>query len=175
MKCPLEFWEEELGSGTPLAKVTTARVEKAKLKLATQHKKSTVNKYLAVLKAFFSWQMVQGNFTYNPVRKIKFYATNNEIVRYLDHQTEYPELLEKARQVRWYLPYMIKLSVHTGLRKRNLLHLRWRQCNFRTRTIRTGTDAKNDRPVTVLLNESAFQTLQELKLRTGKSPLSLYT
>jgi len=170
MKTPLEFWEERLGRATPLTKPTRADIEKVKFELAGKRSKSTVNKYIAVLKAFFNWLILQGQFHVNPVRKIKFYSLNNEIVRYLDPVEEYPKLLEAAREIRWYLPYMIKVAVHTGLRRRNLLHLRWDQCDFKSRTIRIAQDTKNQEAIALPMNKTVFETLQELKGKTGEFP-----
>ncbi|MBI4444320.1 MAG: site-specific integrase [Acidobacteria bacterium] len=167
MKRPLDFWEERFGRETLVAKITKAHIEQIKLELASKLDRSTVNKYLAVLKAFLNWLILQGQCHSNPVKKIKLFSTNNEIVRYLDAADEYPKLLEEAAKIRWYLPYMIKLAVHTGLRKHNLLHLQWNQCDFKTRTIRIAQDTKNQEPVALPMNDTVIRTLQELKEKTG--------
>ena len=167
MERPLNFWEEEFGRETPLVKISRVRIEKVKLKLAREMSRSTVNRYLSVLKTAFNWFVLQGMFNVNRVRKIKFFRTNNEIVRYLDSVTEYPKLLDEATKIRWYLPHMIKLGVHTGLRKRNLLHLRWDQCDFKTRTIRIATETKNEEVIALPMNDTVLQTLREVKEITG--------
>ena len=105
MERPLNFWEEEFGRETPLVKISRVRIEKVKLKLAREMSRSTVNRYLSVLKTAFNWFVLQGMFNVNRVRKIKFFRTNNEIVRYLDSVTEYPKLLDVATKIRWYLAF----------------------------------------------------------------------
>lgn len=167
MRRPLDFWEGRFGRESTVDAITRAQIERVKLELASKLERSTVNKYMAVLKAFFNWLILQGQFHANPVRRIKLYSTNNEIVRYLDPVEEYPKLLEKAEKVKWYLPGMIKLAVHTGLRKRNLLCLSWSQCDFKTRTIRIAQDTKNCEPIAIPMNDTVVETLQELKEKTA--------
>jgi integrase len=168
MKRPLDFWQERFGGEALVATITRARIEEVKLELASDLDRSTVNKYLAVLKAFFNWLILQGRFQTNPAKRIKLFSTNYERVRYLDPDEEYPKLLEEAAKIRWYLPGMIKIAVHTGLRKGNLLRLRWDQCDFKTRTIRIAENTKNQEMIAVPMNDTVVDTLGELRKRTSR-------
>jgi integrase len=162
----LKFWERELGRDTPLAKISTTRLEQVKMKRFHEVAPATVDKSLGVLKAFFSWCEAQGTFNINPVRKIKFFNPNNELVRYLTKE-QYERLLEGAQKIRWYLRPLIILAVHTGLRRANLLGLRWDHIDFMACVIRITDSTKNRRTLAVPLNDTALETLNLVKEKTG--------
>jgi len=52
---------------------------------------------------------------------------NNQIVQYLNAD-EYQRLLTGAEEIRWYLCPVIKIAANTGLRRGNILELRWDEC-----------------------------------------------
>ena len=76
---------------------------------------STVDKDLAVLKAFFNWCMARNLAASNPVRRVKFFNDDNSRLRYLT-EDEYSRLLEAAKKIETspFLAEKIILSVHTG-------------------------------------------------------------
>ena len=98
----LKAIEKEFGRDTSLARIATAAVEKFKLSRVKEVSEATVDKYLSVFKAFFNWCDVQGIFHANPVRKVRMFRPNNQIVRYLNAD-EYQRLLTAAEKIRWYL------------------------------------------------------------------------
>ena len=165
----LRVLEQALGSGTPLKDVTTANIEQMKLHRLEIDKvaKSTVDKNVAVAKSFFSWCIHQGLANANPVKKVKLFHEDNERVRFLDPESEYPKLLEEARTGPWYLEPIIVLDVNTGLRRRNTLDLRWDQVDFKRRIIRIESRTKSGRPHNLPLNDTAFQKLEEVHQKTG--------
>jgi site-specific recombinase XerD len=73
-------------------------VENVKLKRAQQVARSTVDKDLAVLKAFFNWCMTRNLAASNPVRSVKFFNEDNSRLRYLTEE-EYVRLLRAAKQI----------------------------------------------------------------------------
>jgi integrase len=165
----LAVLEGALGSGVLLKNVTTAHIEQMKLQRLENDKvaKSTVDKNVAVAKSFFSWCIHQGLANTNPVKKVKLFHEDNERVRFLDNEAEYPKLLEEARKGPWYLEPIIVLDVNTGLRRRNILHLRWDQVDFKRRIIRIESRTKSGRPHNLPLNDTALQKLEEVHQKTG--------
>jgi integrase len=165
----LTVLEEGLGSGTPLKNVTAADIERLKLQRLEKDKvaKSTVDKNVAVAKSFFNWCIHQGLTKVNPVRKVKLFHEDNERVRFLDPETEYPRLLEEARKGPWYLEPIIVLDVNTGLRRRNILSLRWDQVDFKRRIVRIESRTKSGRPHNLPLNDTALQKLKEVHHKTA--------
>ena len=93
----LKFWEREFGEDTPLAKITTSKIEQVKLRRVQEVSPATVDKSVAVLKAFFSWCDRQGIFNHNPVRTVKLFNPNNELIRYLSTE-QYDLLLGGGRK-----------------------------------------------------------------------------
>ena len=168
----LTVLEHALGSGTLLKDVTTANIEQMKLQRLDNDKvaKATVDKNVAVAKSFFNWCMIQGLTNANPVKKVKLFHEDNERVRFLDPDAEYPKLLVEARNGPWYLEPIIVLDVNTGLRRRNILDLRWDQVDFKRRLIRIESRTKNGRPHNLPLNDTAFQKLKELHQKTAAYP-----
>jgi integrase len=168
----LSVLENFLGSETPLKDITTADLEQLKLNRLQDDKvaKATVDKNIAVAKSFFSWCILQGLTSSNPVTKVKLFHEDNERVRFLDPETEYPKLLVEAKNGPWYLAPIIVLDVNTGLRRRNILNLQWDQVDFKRRIIRIESRTKNGRPHNLPLNDTVFQKLQELHQKTGSYP-----
>jgi integrase len=165
----LNVLKDALGSATPLAQITTASIEDMKLRRLETDKvaQSTVDKNIAVAKSFFTWCVNQGLMSANPAKKVKLFHADNERVRFLDPDAEYPKLLTEARKGPWYLEPLIVLDVNTGLRRRNVLGLRWDQVDFKRRIIRIESRTKSGRPHNLPLNDTAFQKLQELHQKTG--------
>jgi integrase len=62
---------------------------------------------------------------------------------------------------------IIVLDVNTGLRRRNILYLRWDQVDFKRRIIRIESRTKSGRPHNLPLNDTAFQKLKEVHQKTG--------
>ncbi len=165
----LTVLEGALGSGTPLKNVTAADIERLKLQRLEKEKvsKSTVDKNVAVAKSFFSWCVDQGLTNANPVKEVKLFHEDNERVRFLDPETEYPKLREEAQKGPWYLEPIIVVDVNTGLRRRNILSLRWDQVDFKRRIIRIESRTKSGRPHNFSLNDTAFGKLKEVHQKTA--------
>jgi integrase len=98
---------------------------------------ATVDKDLAVLKAFFGWCIARNLTASNPVCRGKFFNEDNSRLRYLKDD-EYSRLLQAAKKIETspFLAEKIILSVHTGLRRGSLFHLRWDQVDFLNRVLR---------------------------------------
>jgi hypothetical protein len=95
----LSMWEAQLNPNALLAKITPADVEDVTLLRARKVAHSTVDKDLAVLKAFFNWCMARNLTASNPVRRVKFFNEDNSRLRYLTEE-EYARLLHAAKKVK---------------------------------------------------------------------------
>jgi integrase len=160
--CSLRLWERSLDLRAPLAKITTSQIEAVKLQRARQVSKSTVDKDLAVLKAFFNWCIGRGLAVTNPVRPVKLFREDNSRLRYLTRE-EYDRLLEAARTVKTspYLEEKIILAAHTGLRRGSLFNLRWDHVDLANRVMRIPR-TKNGRTLSLPLNTTALGVFQTL-------------
>jgi hypothetical protein len=79
----LKSIEQHFGRDMPLARITVSAVEKFKISRVAAVSEQTVDHSLAVFKAFFNWCDVHDIFHINPVRKVRMFHPNNQIVRYL--------------------------------------------------------------------------------------------
>jgi integrase len=79
----LTLWETHLGPQTHLAKVGSPQVEAFRLKRVQTVARSTADKDLAILKAFFNWCIAHQLAVSNPVRRVKLFPEDNSRLRYL--------------------------------------------------------------------------------------------
>ena len=158
----LSVWEAHIKASTLLAKITPALIEDVKLRRAQEVAHTTVDKDLAVLKAFFNWCLARNLAASNPVCRVKFFNEDNSRLRYLT-EDEYSRLLQAAKKIETspFLAEKIILSVHTGLRRGSLFHLRWDQVDFLNRVLRIQR-TKSGRPHALPLNATVLTTLQAL-------------
>ena len=175
----LTLWEAHLGPQTHLAKVTSQQVEDFKLKRAQKVARSTTDKDLAILKAFFNWCIGHQLAVSNPVRRVKLFHEDNSRLRYLSRE-EYDRLIKAARELTGrtsvskpspYLEEKIILAAHTGLRRGSLFNLRWDQIDFANSVMRIPR-TKSGRPLSVPLNLTAKGTLE--KLHAAREPEAAY-
>src|SRR5262249_8408564 len=145
-----------------LAKITPALIEDVKLRRAQEVAHATVDKDLAVLKAFFNWCVARNLVASNPVRRGKVFNDHNSPLRY-PPEDEYTRLVKAAKTINAspFLVEKIVLSVHTGLRRGSLFQLRWEHVDFLNRVLRIPR-TKSGRPHAVPLNGTVLTTLQAL-------------
>jgi integrase len=158
----LSVWEAQITPNTLLAKLTPALIEHVKLRRAQDVAHTTVDKDLAVLKAFFNWCMARSLAASNPVSRVKFFNEDNSRLRYLT-EDEYNRLIQAAKTIETSpcLAEKIILSIHTGLRRGSLFSLRWDYVDFLSRVLRVPR-TKSGRPHAVPLNATVLTTLQAL-------------
>jgi integrase len=163
----LTLWEAHLGPQTHLAKVGSQQVEDFKLKRAQKVARSTTDKDLAILKAFFNWCVAHQLAVSNPVRRVKLFHEDNSRLRYLTRE-EYDRLIQAARTMAGranrpspYLEEKIVLASHTGLRRGSLFNLCWEQIDLANSVMRIPR-TKSGRPLSVPLNATAKGTLEKL-------------
>ena len=81
---------------THLAKIGPKPIEDFKLQRAQKVARSTTDKDLAILKAFFNWCIGHQLAVSNPVRRVKLFHEDNSRLRYLTPD-EYERLISAAR------------------------------------------------------------------------------
>lgn len=135
--------------------------------LDSKLRSSTANRVVALLKHTFTKAKEWGLMRYSPVADVKKLPERNERTRCLSRE-EYRCLLEVAP---WYLKPIIITAVNTGMRKGEVLSLKWDQVNLGRRTI-TLRDTKNGKPRPVPLNSTMVDLLRDLmreRARRGSS------
>jgi integrase len=148
----------------PLVKFNTSLVEQFQSdKLNTGCRSATVNRYTATLKHMFTkafeWEMVNED-TRNKVRKVKQLEENNKRLRYLSPE-ECETLINCCSD---YLKPIVITALHTGMRKTEILSLKWKQVDINNGYIHL-SDTKSGKRRSIPINETLYKTLKSIERR----------
>ncbi len=136
----------------------------------TERAPSTVNRELELLSKVFSLAIDQGLAIQNPCQKVKRFREDNERNRYLSDEEE-PRLLSVLTGPRASLRPLVVLAIHTGMRRGELLSLRWANVDFARGLIhvmnshREQTKSGHNRSIP--MNQIARQQLLSLQTESG--------
>ena len=174
----LLWWKEKIGY-LLLIDVTSAVIVEMRDALAsgttprgTKRSGATVNRYLAVLAhalniAKKEWEWLEDN----PMDKVSKFKESRGRVRFLN-QEERLRLLEACKESQCpYLHAIVTLAVATGMRKNEIMHLKWEDVDlFRGRAVVQESKNGERRPVTLI--GFALKVVKQLaKDRNNISPL----
>ena len=142
---------------TDLAKWATERARKVK--------PATLNRELSAASAVFSWAVIQGFVEENPARGIKRPSERGNARHvYLDAD-QVGELLKVASEE---LRPLLLAAIHTGMRRGELLSLRWRDVDFSEGTLRVrASSSKTKRERYVPMTGELAASLRALKRERG--------
>lgn len=178
----LQFWRKTLGD-RPLTEITPDEVAAARTTLIERGalvphrnsdpthsgrplKNATVNRYLSELAGVFKFARREGLAPLSfipPTRGVWRLPEEVDPNRYLRPE-EVERLLKFARvyDQRWKkLPAFIVVAYQTGLRKSNVLNLRWRDVDLDAGTIHV-SKTKNGSPMTSVITSEAIEELRQL-------------
>lgn len=147
----------EVFSGKILTSITSKEIEKYKMERRLIKKPATVNRELACLKNMFTKAIQWGYASFNPVKEIKLYKENNQRVRYLEPRER--ELLLACCGP--YLRPIVLTALHTGMRRSEILNLKWSDVDF-SRYLITVRDTKNSEVRYIPMNETLTETLRNV-------------
>ena len=142
--------------GKYLGSITVKHLEDYKTYRAGLVKPRTVNRELDILKSMFARATEWGYIKVNPGREVKKLKFQKRPPTYLILE-ELGKLLEACEDECLYT--FIVLGAFTGLRKEELLRLKWEDVNFTRREV-VVQDAKNNEFRTVPMNQLVFDTLK---------------
>jgi integrase len=117
----------------------------------------TVNRYLAALQAAFSLAVRNAKVEKNPLTQVKLKKENNCRVRWLTQEEEGRLLAVLPVECH----AMVKVALHTRLRRTEQFGLLWADLNFQQRFI-TVRESKSGESRTVPMNDIVYRTLQRL-------------
>ena len=148
-KSQLEWWSEEIGVYT-LADVTPSLISQCRDKLITERglAPATVVRYMAALSHSFTvaindWGWLEDS----PLRKVRKPKLPRGRVRFLDDD-ERSRLLEACRESdNEYLYLVVVLALSTGMRKSELMWLKWSDVDLANQRITLHETKNNERRV----------------------------
>lgn len=128
-------WEKDLTRLKPLKrffggkylhKITPLMVEQYKSSRIKEVSPATVNRELACIKNMFTKALEWGKCDTNPAKPIKLFKEDNHRLRYLD-KNEMTRLLSNSEG---YLKAILIIALNTGMRKGEILNLKWHDVDF---------------------------------------------
>ncbi|MFA5459797.1 MAG: tyrosine-type recombinase/integrase [Candidatus Paceibacterota bacterium] len=148
-----------------LFEITPQMVEEYKAKrLQEGVTPATVNRELSCLRHLFNKAIEWGYLTKNPLQRVKLLKEPPGRIRYL--KTEEIERLLKTidsfpQYTKSYLKPIVVIALNTGLRKGEILRLRWKDVDFIKKRI-TVNVTKTNEIRTVPMNELLYQELKKM-------------
>ena len=123
---------------------------------------ATVNREMVLLRHLFTmaveWHYLLGS----PAKGIKQLREENRLFRYLTFE-EAPRMIESCNG---YLRSMVLVDLHSGLRKGELLRLKWSEIDF-DRGVLTVVNAKSGRSRHIPMNRVLTETLSSIERIAG--------
>jgi integrase len=156
----MRIFEKEFG-GKNIQDITTWQIEKYKTERKKQFKPASVNRELALLKHMLPKAVEWKKLKENPANKsVKFFKGAVNRVRFL-MPDEIQILLTNCDG---FLKPIVTVALHTGMRRGEILNLKWEQVNFEQGII-TILDTKNSERKDIPMDETVKATLQGLDRR----------
>jgi len=120
---------------------------------------ATINREVACLRLLFNYAAKMDKFfSKNPVSKIKFLPELNDVISILSYEEE-QKLLDKCNKQ---LYPIVFFALNTGMRKNEILQLKWIDVDFKNSFIRI-KNTKSKKPRMVPINDNLFAFLKNHK------------
>ena len=142
---------KEFFGGKYLHEVLPLDIEQYKKSRIENVSPRTVNIELSCLRAMFNKAISWSKALQNPVKHVKMLSEKNRRLRYLQ-EDEIGRLIANCAD---YLRPIVVMALNTGMRKGEILNLKWEDVEMSTRIIyvvNTKTDEKREIPVNTLLH-----------------------
>jgi len=167
----LGWWREQLGEYA-LAQVTPALIAKQRDELLKSRSPATVNRYLAALSKAFSNAVREWHWVHeNPVRRVAKETEPQGRVRFLS-DAERAALLSGCRQSELpELHLIVLLALTTGMRRGELLGLRWPDVDLERRLIVLNKTKNRERRSVPIVPEVVALLREHAKVRRLDSDL----
>jgi len=140
--------------------ISSLAIEKYKTERLTQVKQASVNRELDVLKSMFSRAVEWGMLRENPARPVKKFKVDNRRTRFLTLD----EIKRLTDACSGYMRDIIIVAVNTGMRRGELLGLKWENVDFDNKLIFIpGSLSKNKYNRQIPMNDLVIGILTEIK------------
>jgi len=144
--------------GNNLQEITPLDAEKYKQKRINEVLPNTVNRELACLKHIFSKAKEWGKIKENPISSVKLFRVDDRRVRYLKKE----EIAKLAESCSDYLRPIVIFALNTGMRKGEILNLKWTDIDLSNRVISL-VQTKNREIREIPINDTVLEILIRLR------------
>ena len=146
-------------SGQFLQEITPLDIEKFKAQEVKKVSEATVNRALTLLRSIFNKAVNWGKFDgVNPVKGIRFYKEQGRL-RFLEKE-EIARLIDNCSG---YLNAVVIVAINTGMRKSEILNLKWRDVDFYRDIIylyQTKNGEKREVPMNSIVKSALIKTMK---------------
>ncbi len=147
-----------------LSKITPQMLEKYKAKRLESVKKITVNRDLITIKAMLNKAVEWGYLDKSPAERIKLFRIRSDPRPRFLNKEEIEKLLHSC--TKGLFPF-VYTALNTGMRKSELIHLRWQDIDLDNREItvcsRQDWQSKSGKSRTIGINDNLFRFLKKYK------------
>ena len=158
-KYKVEWMLKYFGENILADKITPDKIESMKSDLLKKYSKAYVNRFLACLKTIYSLGMKNNKIQTSPMKQVSMLTEDNYKIRYLTAEEEtrlFKELPE-------YLKPIVICALQTGLRKSNILNLKWEQIDFDFKFIEIlKQQNKGKKIIKIPISDKLMQVFEEL-------------
>lgn len=147
------------GEKTIASKITPKRIEDFKSFMSEKYSNAYVNRYLACIKTIFNIGIKNELIKTTPMKAVKMMKEDNHKIRYLTADEEarlFKELPEHLKPI-------VICALQTGLRKSNILQLRWELVDLEFRFIEVlAQQNKGHKIIKIPISDKLLETLESL-------------
>lgn len=139
--------------------ITPNRIEDFKSVMLEKYSKAYVNRYLACIKTIFNIGIKNELIEYNPMKCVKMLKEDNQKIRYLTEDEEC-RLFEFLPE---HLKPIVICALQTGLRKSNILQLRWELVDMEFKFIEIlAQNNKGHKIIKIPISDKLYKVLEKL-------------
>ena len=119
-----------------LSRITARQIEEYKVRRLEKVTASTFNREFNTIKNLFRKAVEWGHLKDNPTKEVKWIKTGKQMFRFLSAEEMEPLLGSCAQSGNIQYYGIVTMALNTGMRKGEILRLRWEDLDFRRRQIR---------------------------------------
>ena len=154
----VNFLKTIISTSKRIKDIKQTDIEKVKTQVLLKGcSKTTVNRYIEILSKMFNIAVDNEWLNKNPIKREMRFPLKNYVVRYLTREEE-NRLMKFTPD---YFKPVIITALQTGLRRRNLLDLKWEQIDFKFGIIRV-PENKGNKNIMLKITDKLNKVLREL-------------
>ena len=147
------------GEKTLASKITPKRIEDFKSFMSEKYSNAYVNRYLACIKTIFNIGIKNELIKTTPMKAVKMMKEDNHKIRYLTADEE----ARLFKELPDHLKPIVICALQTGLRKSNILQLRWELVDLEFRFIEVlAQQNKGHKIIKIPISDKLLETLESL-------------